>query len=417
MPKTGIHLLLRLCLVSFALAGCGSPGPETAPLPQGSWRVEFTVPGGMLPVGLELWQAGGGQKAAFHNGPERVVVPKVTQQDDQLTLEFPAFNNRLTGTWDGKALAGTLTLVKRGGVIQEIPFRAWPGAGYRFIPPQSEAQIDVAGRWAVTFVDDDGVQSPAVGEFTQAGNSVLGTFLLETGDYRYLAGEVIGRQLLLSTFDGAHLFLFAAELDEQGKLQGDFWSGDAWHESWSGYRDEEATLTDAYALTFLNPGWEEFEFTFPDIDGNPVSLADPRFQGKVVLITLAGTWCPNCHDEARFLAPFYQAYREQGLEVIGLLYEHLEDFGQAAAQARKFRAELGIEYPLLIAGYSDKQAAADTLPMLNRVLAFPTTIFIDRSGEVRRIHTGFMGPGTGEHFVTFKAEFEAYVQSLLAEAG
>lgn len=417
MRKADVSLFLRLCLGSAALMACGPPDNGPQPIPEGIWRVEFVVPGGMLPVSLELSRTADGLTAAFINGPERVSVPRAIEQGHRLELEFPAFNNRLVGEWNGRTLDGTLTLIKRGGVVQEIPFRARPGVEYRFVPRQSGAQADVSGRWAVTFVDDDGVETPAIGEFTQQGNGVLGTFLTETGDYRYLAGELIGEQLLISTFDGAHLFLFAARLDAGGELRGDFWSGNAWHETWTARRDPDANLADAFAMTFLKPGYERLAFTFPDLEGKPVSLSDSRFAGKVVLVTLAGTWCPNCHDEARFLAPFYEAYREQGLEVVALLYEHFDDFGQAAAQARKFRDELGIEYPLLIAGYSDKQAAAETLPMLNRVLAFPTTIFIDRNGEVRRIHTGFTGPGTGQHFEKFTAEFEDYVRSLLAGPG
>lgn len=403
----------------FLLAGCGEGPVETVDdLPLGHWRFEFQVPGGMLPVGLELVRADGRLAAEFINGEERVAVPVVERGlNGALTLAFPAFNNKLEGRWDGRGLNGTLTLIRRGGVVQEIPFRARPGLEYRFVPAQAKADSDVAGRWQVTFTDDDGNLTPAIGEFDQQGNQLQGTFLTETGDYRYLAGEVVGKQLLLSTFDGAHLFLFSAELNNEGKLAGDFWSSIHWHETWVAKRNPDAQLSDAYSRTFLKPGYDSFAFEFPDPEGNSVSLDDPRFENKVVLVTLAGTWCPNCHDEARYLREFYRQNRDAGLEVVGLMYEHFEDFETAAAQVRTFRDELGIEYPLLVAGYSDKQQAAATLPMLDRVLAFPTTIFIGRDGEVKRIHTGFSGPGTGEHYTRFIAEFEAYVGELLAESG
>ncbi len=413
------RLLLRmqLLLAVLVLTGCGeSPPAEANDIPAGLWRVEFTVPGGMLPVGLELVRSGGQLRAAFINGEERVVVPRVAETPDTLILDFPAFNSRLQAGWDGQSLRGTLTLVRRGGEMQEIQLRARPATEYRFVPPQAQADIDVSGRWRVSFTDDQGEQTPAVGEFRQAGNQVQGTFLTATGDYRYLAGEVIGNQMLLSTFDGAHLFLFAAELDDDGQLRGDFWSSIHWHETWIAERDPEARVADAYTQTFLKPGYDRFEFSFPTPEGEQVSLQDERFADKVVIVTLAGTWCPNCHDEARYMVDFYRHKRGAGLEVVALLYEHFEDFDTAAQQARRFRDELGIDYTLLVAGYSDKQRAAETLPMLNRVLAFPTTIFIDRKGEVRRIHTGFTGPGTGEHYERFIAEFESFVQTLLDEA-
>lgn len=412
MLMRGLSALLAMLL----LAGCGK-GQDTsvAALPEGSWRVEFSVPGGMLPVGLELRTTAAGLRAVFLNGDERVLVPDAELKGNALTLSFPAFNSKLEGVWDGTGVTGELTLVRRGGEVQKIKFRARPGVNYRFVPPQAVASADFGGRWRVKFRDDEGGETPAIGEFEQRGNQVQGTFLTETGDYRYLAGEAVGRQMLLSTFDGAHLFLFSAELGENGQLQGDFWSSIHWHESWVAERDEDVQLADAYAMTFLKPGYDAFVFSFPNTDGEVVSLSDTRFEDKVVLVTLAGTWCPNCHDEARFLADFYRAHRDRGLEVVGLMYEHFEDFETAAEQVRRFREELGIEYTLLVAGYSDKQQAAATLPMLNRVLAFPTTIFIGRDGEVRRIHTGFTGPGTGAHYARFIAEFESYVDGLLVE--
>jgi hypothetical protein len=57
----------------------------------------------------------------------------------------------------------------------------------------------------------------------------------------------------------------------------------------------------------------------------------------------------------------------------------------------------------------------ESLPMLNNFLAFPTTIIIDRKGNVRRIHTGFSGPATGVHFTEFKKEFELFIDTLLNE--
>jgi thiol-disulfide isomerase/thioredoxin len=165
----------------------------------------------------------------------------------------------------------------------------------------------------------------------------------------------------------------------------------------------------------MRGGGKTFDFSFPDLGGHTVSSKDPQFQGKVMIVAIAGSWCPNCHDEAAFLAPLYRDYRGKGLEIVSLMFEHFGDFDRAAAATERFRQHYGIEYTTLIAGISDKDEASKKLPMLDRVYGFPTTIFIDRKGQVRKIHTGFSGPATGEHYTQFVNEVKAELDLLLAE--
>jgi peroxiredoxin len=294
--------------------------------------------------------------------------------------------------------------------------RAQFGQHYRFFPKFSGNLANVAGRYAVSFTDDDGATEGAVGEFTQSNDIVGGTFLTPTGDHRFLAGQVHDGELYLSTFDGAHVFLYRAMITgPDAALAGDYWSGTAHHERWSGKRDAHAALPDAYSLTNLRSGVKNFEFAFPDVTGVQVTSKDARFRNKVLVVALAGSWCPNCHDEAAFLAPFYRDYRAKGLEIVSLMFEHFGDFDRAAAATERFREHYGIEYTTLIAGISDKDEAAKKLPMLDRVYAFPTTIIIDRTGRVRKIHTGYSGPATGEHYTQFVDEFRSTIDQLLAE--
>ncbi len=376
-----------------------------------SWRAVIELPDVELPVAMHI--ALDGSSAWFANGLERVEVGQVSVQGDSYRLRFPAFNNTIELQRSGDRLEGTLTLVKRG-YEQHLPMTAEPDPGYRFsAAPQPE--VDFTGRWEVVFTDEDGKETPAVGEFDQQGSALSGTFLTATGDYRYLAGEVDGRTMKLSTFDGAHAFVFTATMSDGGMVEGDFWSGSKWHESWVAQRNFDASLPDAYSLTFLKPGYETLEFSFPNLGGEPVSLTDEKYQGKVVLVTLAGSWCPNCADEAEFLAEYYRENQDRGLEVISLLFEHVREFDAAAALGKELVNKHGIEFDVLVAGYSDKADAAKALPMLNHVLAYPTMIFIDRSGAVRRIHTGFSGPGTGSYYLDFVEEFNGFMDELLAE--
>ncbi|HEV2353041.1 MAG TPA: TlpA family protein disulfide reductase, partial [Puia sp.] len=72
--------------------------------------------------------------------------------------------------------------------------------------------------------------------------------------------------------------------------------------------------------------------------------------------------------------------------------------------------------PMLITGVavSDPQKTEKTLPMLDNIVDFPTTIFVGKDGKIARIHTGFSGPGTGAHYKEQQQEFRNLVDSLLA---
>lgn len=404
---------LCLFLVSMAL-GCAEE-TSSPTLPGGVWSATLQLPGGSTAFGLEIGREGSGYRATLINGQERVKIPvvKYSLEDQSLLLEFPAYGNKIEAKYKDGVLLGQLTLVKLEAT-QIIPFSASPGST-KSGSAAAGTSLDLSGRWEVTFSESDGSQYPAIGEFAQRGSRLVGTFLTPTGDYRYLAGEVRGDEFTLSTFDGAHAFLFKARQLPGNALLGDFWSGLNSHETFLANRNEKAVLPDADSMTFLKPGVERFTFTFPNPGGQPVSLDDPQFDDSVIIVTLAGSWCPNCHDEAAFMKLLYEKYQDQGLKVVALMFEHTEEFDAAARQVQRFRDKFSLTYQILIAGTSDKTSASDALPQLSQVLAYPTTIFIDRNGDVRRIHTGFSGPGTGDHYTRLTDDIDSYTARLLAE--
>jgi peroxiredoxin len=410
--SAGVLLVTVLCLL-----GCEQQEHvEQVPLlPTGYWQASISLPGGEIETGIEISLDDGEYSASLINGQERVRIEEVSFTDNELLLRFPAFNNEIRATLENGRLTGELTLVKRFGDTQVMPFSATPG-GARPTEESGTANHDLSGRWAVQFHETDGSNSASIGEFAQRGARLFGTFLNPNGDHRFLAGHVRGDGFHLSTFDGAHAFIFSGSINEAGVIvDADFWSGTSWHQKWSGKRNESVQLPDAFSRTWLKPGYERFEFAFPNERGETVSIDDEKYRDKVVMVTLAGTWCPNCNDEARYLAPFYEDHREKGLEIVALMFEHFDDANIAADQVSRFRDKHDIGYDTLIAGVSDKAEAAKVLPSLSAVLAFPTTIFIDRDGRVRQIHTGFSGPGTGEHYVRLQNQFTKIVTTLLAE--
>jgi peroxiredoxin len=420
MVTTSWRLVLSLT-AALVLAAChqGDAPPAAAVsgngVKMGTYRVVLKTPGGELPFGLELKQEDSGPVGYLINGQERLLLSDVKITGSHLEIPMPGYENVLKADATGNELQGEIFLVKLNDKNQHVPLHATLGETYRFFEHPSSDNPDVSGRWAMKLIDDSGAPEAVVGEFSQSHDVVTGTILTATGDHRYLAGQVKGDELYLSTFDGAHVFLYKAKIGADGGLDGDWWSGLAYHEKWIGKRDAAAQLPDAYGVTAMRAGVKNFDFAFPDLSGKTVSSKDPQFRGKVLIVALAGSWCPNCHDEAAFLAPLYKDYRDKGLEIVSLQFEHFGDFQRAAEATQRFRQHYGIEYTTLIAGISDKDEAAKKLPMLQSFVAFPTTVFIDRHGNVRKIHTGYSGPATGDHYVQFVTEVKTTLDQLLAE--
>ncbi len=385
-------------------------------LKSGIWRGSLiTSSGNELPFNFEVTTDSGKQQLAIINGGERFKVTDIKQEGDSVFIHMPLFNSEFKLKYEGENLKGKWIkhLGNKDGLMD---FTATAGQSWRFIKDPEKPAYNVSGRWSSIFGEGAHADT-TVGEFKQNGSELTGTFLTTTGDYRYLQGTVSGNKLYLSTFDGGHAFIFTAEIkDDKTLVDGKFYSGYSSLDKWTAVRNENAKLPDAYSLTYLKPGYKKIDFSFPDMTGKKVSLDDARFKGKVVIVQILGSWCPNCMDETSYLVNYYKKYHPEGVEIIGLAYERTTDFSKSVPTLKQLQSRFDITYPLLITGYTPGSGDPQkSLPMLADFKGFPTTIIIDKKGEVRKIHTGFSGPGTGEHYLEFTKEFEKLTDDLLAE--
>ncbi|MFD2513465.1 peroxiredoxin family protein [Pontibacter locisalis] len=413
--NTPARLILLLALaLTQVITSCTSSTSTNHTIKPGPWRVALQAQGQEIPFIMEAEAKGDSTVLYLINGEERILVDDIKTESDSVKIRLHIFDADLIAKVSGDKMAGRFTrndLDKR----YSVPFTAEHGKSNRFKENPDPATYNFDGKWEVAFTKKDGKTYPAIGVFKQKDNYVTGTFLTETGDYRYLEGQVEGNQLKLSTFDGNHDYLFTASPSEENTIKGEYFAGLYDHETWTAKRNENAELAKADELTYLKPGYESLSFTFPDVNGKQVSLSDEKYKGKVVLVQLLGSWCPNCMDETKFLAPYYTKNKDRGLEIIGLGFERTPGYEQAVPRLKKMQERFNIEYDLLYGGIADKEVAAKALPALNHVLSFPTTIFIGRDGKVRKIHTGFSGPGTGKYYEEWVADFNKTMEQLLAE--
>ncbi len=416
--KNALYLLLTVLIVS-----CGTENntqetqqDNSLTLVEGSWTLNFNLGEGILaPVAFNLSQVRGRYQLEFINGEEKIVTKSVEIKDKKIKISDAVFNS-----WFEGEIINSSTIkghwFKNDGA-NKIAFEAHHGVQERFKKPENLpfSETNISGKWEVDFSKDvPSDHYKAIGKFIQDGIYLTGTFLTETGDYRFLEGNVYNDVAYLSCFDGAHLFLFKATILDD-TLQGEFWSGTHWNEPWIATRNNNFELTNPDSLTFLKEGYDNLEFTFPNLKGDPVSLSDENYNDKVVIVNIMGPWCPNCKDESVYLAELYNSNKAKGLEVIALSFDKSSDFEIAKNTALKVKEHFGINYEILIAGKANKIEASKSLPMLNHVMSYPTSIFIDRKGKIRKIRTGFYGPGTGDYYTRYIEQTNDFVAMLLAE--
>lgn len=353
------------------------------------------------------------------NGKERLLMDTAYVADDSLHIPMQLFDSEIVAKPANGKLVGFWKKYREGVEIGSLPFEATPNVNYRFKPEEisvKDGKGAVTAKWNTTFISKDGKDSSkAVGIFEQNGGVVTGTFLTPTGDYRFLAGTANNDSLYLSCFDGSNLYLFRAEIQNDGTLKGDFHAGFKGFKTWNAFKDPNAQLPDAGSLTYLRPGYKTLDFSFPDLNGNIISNKDPRFDQKVLIIQIMGSWCPNCMDETNFLSPWYNENRHRGVEIVGLTYEQSDNLNAMAPKIKKMIERLEINYPVVLAGSRDSESTSRSLPALNHIMSFPTTIIVDKNKQVRHIHTGFSGPGTGHYYDEFVEEFNRLIDKLVAE--
>ncbi|HUQ94893.1 MAG TPA: TlpA disulfide reductase family protein [Bryobacteraceae bacterium] len=387
--------LLFLCLLSLA------SGQSI----EGRWYAAVALPtGDKAFFVLALERQGGGWQGTFVNGPDRNISSSGRVDGRKLRLEFNYWDGVLEAELKGGKLEGAFTRQYR----KETRIRPFVAQRTPLTKATAAPGASVEGEWIFNVERKDGKEF-WLAAFRQNNNKIEGTLIPVSGDYGTLTGWIENRTLLLSRFDGIRATVLKARVNPDGSTEGTI---DA--DRFRGRRPNGfGQLPDATTYTRMKNPREPFRFSFPDLHGGKVSSADERFAGKVVIVTITGSWCPNCHEEAPLLAELYESYRNRGLEIVALGFEYTGERERDLRQLRLFAEKHKIKYPVLLAGTTEN--ATEMLGQLENFRAYPTTLFIGRDGVVRRIHAGFDGPATGERHIRLKKEMTEFVEKLLAE--
>ena len=398
-------------LTLLIFPACSSPVHR---LTDGSWRGVFQAQDVEIPFLFEVKSANTENTVVtLLNGEDRLELTGVNYRNDSVIIPIQVFDAVLEARVEGEHMTGRLLKLYSNRADSRVPFTAQKGDAPRFAETGGKATISLDGRWEITLPDRDNAKQ--VGVFTQKTNGYLtGSILTPTGDYRFLEGTVQDDRFYLSAFGGMTPYLIRGQFTGADRFTAEFITPSG-ISRFEGVRNPDAALPDAYTMTTLKTGYSSLGFRLPDLNGNEMSLDDPKYKGKVIIVSILGSWCPNCLDETAFLAPWYKANRQRGVEIVGLALERKDDIEYARKQLSVLIEQFDITYDILFAGRVGDETVAKVLPELTKLMSYPTTIFIDKKGKVRKIHTGFNGPATGKFYEEFKAGFNRIVNELIDE--
>jgi thiol-disulfide isomerase/thioredoxin len=361
-----------------------------------------------IPFTLEISELKNKQIFEIVNGKERITL-QLSNDGDSIIGRFPELDAFLKFKLNdnGEELRGYwLNLNKKAQI--KIPINAWIEKTVTELAPETS---NVNGKWKATFSPSSENPDVTVGIFEQTAGLINGTFLTETGDYRFLSGTVGVGQFSMSTFNGSWAFLFEGKVVNDS-IYGKFYSGPNYQTEWVAVKDPDATLRDPSKLTYVE---NEKDFNFSSLKTLKGKAFDAKKFGKnkVVIYQIMGTWCPNCIDELHYFKELHQKYHNQGLEIVALAYEVGTNEKSQIKRLKAFKKRLSIPYEVVLAGASSKEVASSQFPMLNGIMSFPTSVVVGRNGKIEYVHTGFSGPATGAVYEEYTREMDELIKTLL----
>ena len=415
---TKTRLLSAALLLSGVTVLSAHENPKPKFIKEGKWRGEFTVSESKVPFNFEL-KGKDAEHAVFTliNGSRRDNFHVKSVGTDSVYIKMNTYDAALVAKIeDDGSLSGEYRSLVPGFRGNSLPFTAEYGKTYRFVEPGKDVapKADLTGKWEIKTYSKEAVPA-SIALLKQKGNKLTGVVMTVVGDTRELEGTVQGDEFALSGFTGPSPFIIKGKINADGSISGEEGFGIYKNLKFDAAKKTEVELPDPYKLTFLKEGYKKLDFSFPGIDGKQVSLSDSKYKGKVVIVEIIGTWCPNCTDQTVFLSPWFNKNHQRGVEAIALGFEQKDSLEYAKYTLGKLKEKYEINYDIAFGGLADKKLVSQKLPALNKFIAFPTTIIIDRKGDVREIYTGYTGTVTGKYHEEYEKKFNKLLDELIAE--
>ncbi len=400
-----IKIFTSILLLVLSLSAKAAK-PAKTPIEDGFWRFEMKTTYAVIPFVIKFKWKGKKLTGTLRNGKETIKLEDIYVKKDMIKIPLQNYENGLElEILNRKIMKGDFVRYNKNPEIR-LPLHGKKGVQERYSGTYMDPAADYTGEWQVTLKEEDGKESQGIVILEQKGPKLNGTIMSVSGDFRYFEGYVNGELIEAASFDGVYNYVFKGRINK-GYMEAAILAN--YYTKVNGLRDPKAALPDPYKQTQLN----KISFTFQDINGKKVSLSDPQFKDKPVIVNFYGTWCPNCVDETNYLIPWYNENNKRGVEIIALAFERSLSEAEARMQLTKVVKKKNIPYTVLMAGTTAEDKPMDKIPGLKNFISFPTTIFLNKKHEVVKVHAGFTGPSTGKYFELWKKDFNANVDELL----
>jgi peroxiredoxin len=391
----------------------------------GTWEGSATVRGQQVPLRLQISGPASSLKAALINGAEEAPASSVSFADGHLVLNFNYYARSLDATLANGELTGTFGLVaaltEGSHAAPRVPFTLHPVAAKTAVDTDGP---DIKGDWEIAVKSAKGESAWQL-RVEPSGVKVAdirAVIQRIDGDTGSLYGGWDGHEYTVSHFTAAGPALYSLAPQADGTLVvSNLLAAEAQKAQQrdlvarrpaEARKENLAAPTESTEQTTVKDPSKPFVFSFPDLSGKVVSNTDPQFDGKVVIVAVGGSWCPNCHDEAPFLESLYKQFHGRGLEIVNLSFEEADQL-KDPTRLRAFIARYGLTYTVLVAGTPDE--LAEKIPQGEHLNCWPTSFILGRDGKVREVHAGFAGPANKPAHEALKQEVTTLVEGLLAE--
>ncbi len=380
-------------------------------LKPGQWRGVIHYTEQDVPFTFEVsYPNGTTPRLTFINGQERRDMDQVKWRNDSVHVLLEPFDVELKASVTAMSMSGVYVKNYRN---TSYPFSAEFGAN-RLRKKSVRPSTNLGKRWDMTFEEGTNSESKGVGLFKQIGGKVYGTIMTRTSDYRYFEGIMDGDSIKLTSFDGAHAFMILGKKVD-GNWFGSFIFDEGYQEKWIAIPDDDVELEDPFEIVQLEKGKHKPYYDLLGAGSGKNVVNPANYLGKVLIIQLFGTWCPNSHDQTKYLVNWSETKMPEGVEILASSYEanYSQEYG--LKRIEDYRKQNSIPYEVVLGGRLSKNAAAMPFPFMDRIEAFPTLVIVDKQGYARYVHSYFNGPATGTYYEMFDQRFNEIINKLISE--